>query len=60
MPAINHTVADTFIAVAEPYAAKVLDPVVPAPTRYMVSVAMAMVTVLALGPATNVIAVPMG
>jgi hypothetical protein len=59
VPEINHTVADTFIAVAEPYAAKVLVPVVPAPVKYMVSL-LAMSTVVALGPAINVIAVPIG
>jgi hypothetical protein len=60
VPEINHTVADTLIAVAEPYAAKVLEPVVPVPVKYMVSVSMAILTVVALGPATNDIAVPMG
>ena len=59
MPEINHTVADTLIAVAEPYAAKVLEPVVPVPVRYMVSL-LAIVIVVALGPAINVIAVPIG
>jgi flavoprotein len=59
VPAINHAVADTLIAVAEPYAAKVLVPVVPVPVKYMVSL-LAMSTVVALGPATNVIAVPIG
>jgi hypothetical protein len=52
-------VADTLIAVAEPYAAKVLEPVVPVPVKYMVSL-LAMVIVVALGPAINVIAVPTG
>jgi hypothetical protein len=60
VPAINHTVADTFIAVAEPYAASVLVPVVPVPVKYMVSEAIAILTVVALGPAINVIAVPIG
>ena len=60
MPAINHAVADTFIAVADPYAASVRDPVVPVPARYMVSEAIAILTVVALGPAINVIAVPIG
>jgi hypothetical protein len=55
-----HAVADTLIAVAIPCAAKVLEPVVPVPAKYMVSVAMAMVIVVALGPAINVIAVPIG
>jgi hypothetical protein len=55
-----HAVADTFIAVAVPCAASVLEPVVPVPTKYMMSVVIAIVTETALGPATNVIAVPMG
>lgn len=48
-----------FTAVAEPYCASVLDPVVPADDRYMVSVVIAMVT-FAAAMLMNVIAVPIG
>ena len=50
----------TLTAVAIPYAAKVRVPVVPVPARYMVSVVIAMLTVVALGPAINAMAVPIG
>jgi hypothetical protein len=46
--------------VAIPYAAKVLDPVVPVPAKYMVSVVIAIVVVVALGPPMNAIVVPIG
>jgi hypothetical protein len=55
-----HVVAATLTAVAIPYAARVLVPVVPKLARYMVSVVIAISTVVALGPAMNVMAVPMG
>jgi hypothetical protein len=57
---IYQVVAATLTAVAIPYAARVLDPVVPVPARYMVSVVMAIVVVVALGPPMNAIAVPIG
>jgi hypothetical protein len=50
----------TLTAVAIPCAANVLEPVVPAPAKYMVSEVMAIVTVVALGPAINVMVVPTG
>jgi multidrug transporter EmrE-like cation transporter len=53
-------VAATLTAVAMPYAARVLVPVVPVPARYMVSVVIAILTVVALGPAINAMAVPIG
>jgi hypothetical protein len=46
-----HVVAATLTAVAIPYAASVRVPVVPAPARYIVSVVIAILTVVALGPA---------
>lgn len=46
-------------AVAEPYCASVLDPVVPAEDRYIVSDVIAMVT-LAAAILINVMAVPIG
>ena len=59
-----HTPAElvplTLTAVAIPCAANVREPVVPAPANLIVSVVMAIVTVVALGPAINVIAVPIG
>ena len=45
------------IAVAEPYCAKLRDPVVPAELRYIVSVVMAIVTTCEV-MLMNVIAVP--
>jgi hypothetical protein len=53
-------VAATLTAVAMPYAARVLVPVVPVPARYMVSVVIAILTVVALGPAINAMVVPIG
>ena len=55
-----HVVLATLTAVAIPYAANVLVPVVPVPARYMVSVVIAILTVVALGPAINAMAVPIG
>jgi hypothetical protein len=55
-----HVVAATLTAVAIPCAANVRVPVVPVPARYIMSVVIAIVTVVALGPVMNVIAVPMG
>jgi hypothetical protein len=57
---MNQVVAATLTAVAIPYAARVLEPVVPVPPRYIVSVAIAIVTVVALGPAINPMVVPIG
>ena len=59
LPEINQFVEVIFIAVAEPYCAKVRDPVVPAEDRYMVSVVMAIVT-FATAMLMKVIAVPIG
>jgi len=53
-------VAATLTAVAIPCAANVLVPVVPVPAKYMVSEVMAMLVLLALGPAMNVRVVPIG
>jgi hypothetical protein len=53
-----HEVEVTLTAVAMPYAASVREPVVPAPARYIVSVVIAIVTVLIM--LMNVIAVPTG
>jgi hypothetical protein len=50
----------TLTAVAIPYAASVREPVVPVPAKYIVSVVIAIVTVVALGPAINVRVVPIG
>ena len=50
----------TLTAVAIPCAASVRDPVVPVPVKYMVSEAIAILTVVALGPAINAMAVPIG
>jgi hypothetical protein len=55
-----HVVAATLTAVAIPYAANVLVPVVPVPAKYIVSVVIAILTVVALDPAINVIVVPIG
>lgn len=57
---IIHRVLVTFIAVATPLAASVLEPVVPAPARTRVSVVIAIVSVPADVSFTNVIAVPIG
>jgi hypothetical protein len=59
VPEIIHVVVVSFNAVATPYCANDLDPVVPAPARYNVSVVMAIVTTEAL-ILTNVNAAPMG
>jgi hypothetical protein len=53
-------VAATLTAVAIPWAANVLVPVVPVPARYIVSDVIAILTVVALGPAMNVRVVPIG
>jgi hypothetical protein len=60
VPLIYQVVAATLTAVAIPWAANVLEPVVPVPARYIVSVSMAIVAVVALGPAMNVRVVPIG
>ena len=58
---MNHVVFATLTAVAMPYAANVLVPDVPVlPPKYIVSVVIAILTVVALGPAINPIAVPIG
>ena len=59
MPLIYHTVAATLIAVAIPFAARVRVPEAPVPAKYMVSL-LAILIVVALSPAINDIAVPMG
>jgi hypothetical protein len=46
LPEISHVVEPVFIAVATPFAANVLEPVVPAPANVNVSVVIAIVTVL--------------
>jgi hypothetical protein len=50
----------TLTAVAIPFAASVLEPVDVPPANLSVSEVIAMVAVVALGPAINVIVVPMG
>ena len=50
----------TLTAVAIPFAARVLEPVDVPPANLSVSVAIVIVAVVALGPAMNVIVVPMG
>ena len=54
------TVEDILRAVATPFAASVLLPVVPRPARYIVSEVIAIVITPAAFSFTNVIAVPMG
>jgi hypothetical protein len=56
---MNQVVAATLTAVAIPYAANVREPVVPVPPRYIVSVVIAIVNVVAL-LAINAIVVPIG
>jgi hypothetical protein len=58
LPEISHVVEVSFTAVATPYSASVLDPVVPGPAKYIVSVVMAIVTVFFIF--TKVITVPTG
>jgi len=58
VPDTIQVVVSTFKAVQHPYAANVRDPVAPVPARYMVSVVMAIVTVLI--KFTNEITVPCG
>jgi hypothetical protein len=58
LPDISHVVEVSFTAVATPYAARVRDPVVPGPAKYIVSVVIAIVTVLIMF--TKVITVPTG
>jgi hypothetical protein len=53
-------VAATLTAVAIPFAARVLEPVDVPPANLSVSEVMAMVVVVALGPAINVSVVPIG
>jgi hypothetical protein len=55
-----HVVAATLTAVAIPFAASVLFPVLVPPANLKVSVAIAIVAVVALGPAINVSVVPIG
>ena len=59
-----HTPAElvplTLTAVAIPFAAKVLEPVEVPPANLSVSVLIAIVVVVALEPAINVIVVPIG
>jgi hypothetical protein len=57
---MNHVVVVTLTNVAIPYAANVRVPVVPVPPKYIVSVVMAMLDVVALGPAIIAIVVPTG
>ena len=57
LPLISHVVDVILIAVAEPYCAKLRDPVVPVDDRYIVSVVIAIVTTW-LVMLINVIAVP--
>ena len=58
-PEISQVVEVILIAVAEPYCAKLRDPVVPADDRYIVSVVIAIVTTAAV-MLMNVSAVPIG
>jgi hypothetical protein len=60
LPEISHSVEVILIAVAEPFAARVRDPVVPAGDNRIVSVVMAIVTTPAPFWLMNVNAVPMG
>ena len=55
-----HVVAATLTAVAMPFAANVLVPVEVPPANLKVSVAIAILAVVALEPAMNVIVVPIG
>ena len=57
---MSHSVDVTLIQVADPLAAKVRDPVVPAGDNRIVSVVMAIVTTPAPFWLTKVMAVPMG
>jgi hypothetical protein len=57
---IYQVVAATLTAVAIPFAARVLEPVDVPPANLNVSDVIAIVTVVALGPAINVIVVPIG
>lgn len=59
VPEIIQRVDVTLIAVATPFAARVLDPVVPVPAKTNVSVVIEIVITPALVSLTNVIAVPM-
>lgn len=59
LPEMSQFVDVILTAVAEPYCASVLDPVVPAEDRYIVSDVIAMVT-LAAAMLINVMAVPIG
>ena len=58
-PEINQSVEVILIAVAEPYCAKLRDPVVPSEDKYIVSVVIAIVTTSAV-MLINVRAVPIG
>jgi len=55
-----HRVLVIFIAVAIPFAARVLDPVVPAPASTRVSLVIAIVIVPAEASLMKVITVPIG
>ena len=60
VPLMYQVVAATLTAVAIPLAASVLVPVLVPPANLRVSDVIAMVTVVALGPAMNVRVVPIG
>ena len=59
LPLISQVVVVILIAVAEPYSARLREPVVPAELKYIVSVVMAIVTTWVV-MLMNVIAVPIG
>jgi hypothetical protein len=60
LPEISHSVEVTLIAVADPFAARVREPVVPAGDKRIVSVVMAIVMTPAPFWLMNVMAVPIG
>jgi hypothetical protein len=60
LPEISHSVEVTLMQVADPFAASVREPVVPAGDKRIVSVVMAIVTTPAPFWLINVKAVPMG
>ena len=60
VPLMYQVVAATLTAVAIPLAASVLVPVLVPPANLSVSDVIAMLTVVALGPAMNVRVVPIG
>jgi hypothetical protein len=57
---MNHVVVVTLTNVAIPYAASVRVPVAPVPPKYMVSVVIAILDDVALGPAIIAMVVPIG